>query len=118
MTLPDETVEAMARAVLACDYSPEWVKALEDEDGPAWRISKKRVRAAVALLPEPPISAAPEGWKPIKPREAFALWKACGGAQHGPNVEHYSIKESDWPKFIMALNEAATPTPPAEQVKP
>lgn len=33
-----------------------------------------------------------------------ALFKAAGGTQHGPNIEHYSIEESRWRTFVELVN--------------
>ena len=48
--------------------------------------------------------------------EIKALWKEHGGKSYGPHVEHYTIEESAFYRFIAALTEAKPEVDEATEV--
>lgn len=77
MIVPDETIEAMARIIdpsswrVFDTYLAEVKRkyagqdAAYDPEAFKDKASIAKARAIVALLPQPPVSAAPEGWRDI-----------------------------------------------------
>lgn len=104
MTLPDETVEAMARAYYIASY-PEMVEREATWDWDSTKDHKDEIaamRAALSILPEPPVSAAPEETYPdpasiSKAAHSIAAlvdeytnrgWNAAGRANFAAIIKH------------------------------
>lgn len=106
MNISDETIEAMAR-----EFERELFGGARSNQ--AHNAVVRAMRAAVALIPQPPVSAAPEGWKLVPLDPSPEQIKAIEFAIYRYSDCSARDAERGAPYVYIAARTAA-PTPPAE----